>query len=556
MQHPGPSCTHLADLDGEEEKEVMLRTYKKIVTWRLQRVNEAVSLGKRRRVSSPTCGTCGVTLSRPFVCLSCSYTGCWMEGHVYGHLRESGHGFCVDARTGSIFCMECDDFVYDQSFKNVYESLLTNAGEKYTTFRLSRMTREAYKPWIPDYKDTGALDKSVSLPCQGRRGLLNLGQTCYLNSILQSFLANPLLRNYFLSDKHNFKACKNKDCTCCEMDKLFSEIYSGDSKPFGPTSFLSTTWRASSSSGPASSELCAGYAQQDAHEFFISALNQIHATAKGSTKASCICIVHTTFDGSLHSEVRCERCGNVNATSDPMMDISLEIEGKHMGGHGGRGDGEEATLLSCLRRYTHPERLGANDYSCPKCGKNSHASKRLSIHRLPPVLSFQFKRFEHPTSDKSSARKIEKRVRFPSTLNMAEFTTLAQRNSSEGKVNGTSRATYAGPASMYEYDLFSVVCHEGSIDNGHYTCFTRHQDEWYRYDDDKVTHSTLGDCLASQAYMCFYVKRHLDYKPYVLPSYIQAREAEMQKEKERELQKMREMQAMEREVDDELLASI
>lgn len=36
---------------------------------------------------------------------------------------------------------------------------------------------------------------------------------------------------------------------------------------------------------------------------------------------------------------------------------------------------------------------------------------------------------------------------------------------------------YPGPASLYEYDLFSVVCHEGQIDNGHYTCFTRHQDE-------------------------------------------------------------------------------
>ena len=47
----GPSCTHLAELDGEEEKEAMLRTYKKIVTWRLQRLNEVVNLGKRRRVS-------------------------------------------------------------------------------------------------------------------------------------------------------------------------------------------------------------------------------------------------------------------------------------------------------------------------------------------------------------------------------------------------------------------------------------------------------------------------------------------------------------------------
>ncbi len=58
----------------------------------------------------------------------------------------------------------------------------------------------------------------------GRRGLLNLGQTCFLNVVLQSFVHNPLLRNYFLGDKHNWKQCKNENCTCCEMDKLFAEV--------------------------------------------------------------------------------------------------------------------------------------------------------------------------------------------------------------------------------------------------------------------------------------------------------------------------------------------
>ena len=78
--------------------------------------------------------------------------------------------------------------------------------------------------------------------------------------------------------------------------------------------------------------------------------------------------------------------------------------------------------------------------------------------------------------------------------------------------------------------------------------------QWYRYDDDKyvyyiflelissdivqttcrVTHSTLGECLASQAYMCFYVKKHIDYKPYMTPSYVVTREQEAVKEKERE----------------------
>ena len=34
-----------------------------------------------------------------------------------------------------------------------------------------------------------------------------------------------------------------------------------------------------------------------------------------------------------------------------------------------------------------------------------------------------------------------------------------------------------GPEAMYDYDLFAVVCHEGQIDNGHYTCFARSHDE-------------------------------------------------------------------------------
>ena len=142
-----------------------------------------------------------------------------------------------------------------------------------------------------------------------------------------------------------------------------------------------------------------------------------------------------------------------------MLDISLELKGES-------GNEQNLTLASCLRRqvplltspdihrsvsliplshihaltfvnvdvrFTHPEKLGPNEYSCEKCGKASHvrprllpwrllpwramptsavlsqtitlstsytanhtltstqASKRLSIRKLPPVLSFQFK---------------------------------------------------------------------------------------------------------------------------------------------------------------------
>lgn len=69
----------------------------------------------------------------------------------------------------------------------------------------------------------------------------------------------------------------------------------------------------------------AGYAQQDAHEFFISALNNIHAGCEEQKLSNCDCIIHTTFAGLLQSNVTCLRCRNVTTTCDPMLDISLGL---------------------------------------------------------------------------------------------------------------------------------------------------------------------------------------------------------------------------------------
>jgi ubiquitin carboxyl-terminal hydrolase 22/27/51 len=115
------------------------------------------------------------------------------------------------------------------------------------------------------------------------------------------------------------------------------KIFSDESTAYGPINFLVTTWRKSA-------EL-AGYQQQDAHEFFISTLNHIHSTSRGSTNVSCNCIIHSTFAGQLQSDVVCERCGNVTSTVDPMLDISLELRGK-----AGEVMSGENTLTGCLKR--------------------------------------------------------------------------------------------------------------------------------------------------------------------------------------------------------------
>ncbi|PPQ84018.1 LOW QUALITY PROTEIN: hypothetical protein CVT25_000564 [Psilocybe cyanescens] len=548
------SCPHISVALGEEVSDSdIAKKFKSVISWNTYR-SQPVRPAKRRKIAAPVCGTCDISLSRPFACLHCSYAACWRDDHAVNHLRDSG----VDAKTGSLFCAECDDFVYDSKIEALHLSAMVSAEEKRTKYQSSKHPRETYKPWTPSLKELEALDGVERIPCHAcgvgttadlcirRRGLLNLGQTCYMNVVLQCFIHNPLLRNYFLSDKHNCKQCKVENCTCCEMDKLFTEIYSDDPVPYGPITFLATTWKASAE--------ISGYAQQDAHEFFMANLNHIHSTSRGCTNVSCNCIIHSTFSGSLQSDVTCDRCGNVTTTIDPVLDISLELKGK--AGEASSGD----TLGACLRRHVlnpsviHVLIFVKIDSRKPKnWGKNTavlNVSRHHHIQKLPPVLAFQFKRFEHKTNDRSSARKIDTPIRFPASINMEPYTTHFLKEA--GKENVGSLLSYPGREAMCEYDLFAVINHEGQINNGHYTNYARCKDEWYRFDDDKVTPSSLGACLSSNAYMCFYVKRHLDYKPNMTPTYVLTRETEAQREKELEKEKAARM----KEVEDDLLSML
>jgi len=48
-----------------------------------------------------------------------------------------------------------------------------------------------------------------------------------MNVILQSFVHNPLLRNFYLSDGHKSKNCDYDHCMSCAMDEMFQDLRYG-----------------------------------------------------------------------------------------------------------------------------------------------------------------------------------------------------------------------------------------------------------------------------------------------------------------------------------------
>ncbi|KAL9934764.1 hypothetical protein V8E36_006539 [Tilletia maclaganii] len=308
-------------------------------------LDDKTALKRRKLLPHPTCVQCGLILHRPFVCLTCACQACFyheygsaasagllnpsssgsgesagdptvlqkveQECHIAAHLEASQHPLAFDMHRGTVFCRQCDDVVYDSRFEQVYDLEVSMAAASH---RLKG--KRAKHLDVCSEASAQAMTPVTPVP----RGLRNMGATCWMNVVLQSFLHNPLLRNYFLSDRHNTKLCAAREnCLACEMDKIFAEFYNPASSaaeydlamltpmeqpltngavtsepsapvsahalvpisngssyppltPYGPATFLITIWL-----GRESAELSQA-GQQDAHELFISTLNGLHAS--------------------------------------------------------------------------------------------------------------------------------------------------------------------------------------------------------------------------------------------------------------------------------------
>ncbi|XP_022731320.1 ubiquitin carboxyl-terminal hydrolase 18 isoform X2 [Durio zibethinus] len=305
-------------------------------------------------------------------------------------------------------------------------------------------------------------------PC----GLLNCGNSCFANVVLQCLVSTRPLVAYLLEKGHR-KECKRNDwCFLCEF-QIHVERSSQNPHPFSPINILSRLPNIGGNLGYGR--------QEDAHEFMRFAIDTMQSVCLdefGGEKAVDRVSQETTliqhiFGGHLQSQVICTNCNKISNQYENMMDLTVEIHG------------DASSLEECLDQFTVKEWLhGENMYKCDGCNDYVKAWKRLTIRWAPNILTIALKRFQ-------SGRfgKLNKRVIFPETLDLNPYM------SEDGDDTNL-------------YKLYAVVVHVDMLNAsffGHYICYTKDFcGNWYLIDDHKVMRVELEDVLSQGAYMLLY----------------------------------------------------
>ncbi|KAJ7396100.1 Ubiquitin carboxyl-terminal hydrolase 8 [Pitangus sulphuratus] len=358
----------------------------------------------------------------------------------------------------------------------------------YTKAEISRLSASQIRNLNPVFGGSGP----------ALTGLRNLGNTCYMNSILQCLCNAPHLADYFNRNlyqddinRSNFLGHKGEVAE--EFGVIMKALWTGQYKYISPKDFKITIGKIN--------DQFAGYSQQDSQELLLFLMDGLHEDLNKADnrkrykeenndhlddfraaelawhkhKQLNESIIVALFQGQFKSTVQCLTCHKKSRTFEAFMYLSLPL-----------ASSSKCTLQECLRLFSKEEKLTDNNrFYCSHCKTRRDSLKKIEIWKLPPVLLVHLKRFSY---DGRWKQKLQTSVDFPlETLDLSQYV-IGPKNT------------------LKRYNLFSVSNHYGGLDGGHYTAYCKNasKQRWFKFDDHEVSEISASSVKSSAAYILFY----------------------------------------------------
>lgn len=386
------TCKHILTLRQEEAKQI-----------------DSQDLGH--------CSSCELK-ENLWLCVQCGTLGCGRQqfggikgnGHAMEHAAVTGHGVAVKLGsitpegTADVYCYTCDDERIDNDLgTHLAHWGIILADRQKTEKSLTELQVEQNMNWefqMTDEKGQGL----EPLFGKGLTGLKNIGNSCYLASIVQCLFALPQFqsRYYELQGEEEDLPLVDDPAEDLEtqMRKLADGLLSGRySRPESDVTSEVTYQKGIAPSmfkhlvGRGHAEF-ATMRQQDAFEFLQHLFTLITRSCRRAPHQDPV----QAFKFVTEQKLKCASCSKVRFSTVEQDNISVPVPmrklPKNSIAEGEEGEKaadvyESVSLKECLDIFTGVEMV---ELSCAACGKNRFY-KQTFFKTFPEVLAINARRF-------------------------------------------------------------------------------------------------------------------------------------------------------------------
>ena len=374
----------------------------------------------RRGLDLGHCSMCDLK-ENLWLCLQCGNLGCGRaqfggtggNGHGLRHTELTSHapavklGSITPEGTADIYCYACNDERTDPELVAHLAHWGINIAERQKTEKsLVEMQIEQNLRW--EFSMTTEDGKELEpMFGQGFTGLKNLGNSCYMASILQCLFSMPAFQDRYYHPKDHPPACQTPaEDLEIQLRKMADGLLSGRySHPDSDVVASEYSPEIPHQKGlvPAMLKRLIGRGheefstmrQQDAFELLLHLLKLITRSSHPAALSDPV----QSFRFVMEQRLQCTSCRKVRYRTDEQDNISVPVPVRRklrvVNGdpkdEKQKDEFEPVTLKECLDVFTGSELV---EFKCPACGSKDGFTKSSMFKTFPDTLAVNARRFE------------------------------------------------------------------------------------------------------------------------------------------------------------------